>query len=184
MMKNYYLVIQGIKILPISILLVFMLFAPSNSYGQRDSVFINLNIASNSLFLIDKDRYECHEYDGRYLTECLESLKERINSDKDDFSELEKSILHAKNNLKNMDCPLAKQKVDDASKNVSLAKEKFQLVLINIISLEENVYLLWYEREPYLVRIRENYSAGMWLLDSIKKDLNYAWNELNKCDSK
>jgi hypothetical protein len=182
-MKSYYRVILGAKIIPIAIILVLMLFSPSYSFGQRDSVFIHLNIASNSLFLIDKTPYECGDMDGGYAWKCQEALKERLNWEfRENFYEVEKSLWSVTNNLKNMNCPLAKQKVDDASKNVFLAKEKFKLVVTHIDALHENPHWVWWQRDPHERGISMNFFEGLTLLELLKKDLNYAFDELNKCD--
>ncbi len=180
-MKSYYRVILGTKIISFASLLAFMLFAPLYSFGQKDSAFLNLNNAANSLSLIDKDPYECEDMDGDYVWKCRESLKERINWDEEYFSQVKKSILYAMNDLKNTDCTLAKKKVEDASKNISLAREKFQLVVSHINILKENQNCVWWERHPHERAISINFFEGLALLELLTTDLRDAVYEVNRC---
>jgi len=188
MMKNYYLVIQGIKILPISILLVIMLFAPSYSYGQRDSVALHLKSALNSLSstpIYSYYRpYDCDKYGGiggRYRRICDDNVKVRINWSEDGFVEMKESILSAINSLRIMDCPDTIKKVEDALINLSSCRFKFQSVLGYYETLEEDPYWVWNERYKTENAIKKNYSEGMELLFLMRDDLRAALDLINEC---
>ncbi len=187
MMKNYYLVIQGIKILSISILLVIMLFAPSYSYGQKNEVYEELSDAFDygkkadeyvvsSLELIKKCYQQSSIDDVHYYAR---RAKNEIDNARYQAGYAESDASDAEDEADDISCDDAEDEADDAEGNFNIASSRFEDAYnyLRRVEYADNRYDVEYN----LRNAKSSVEDGMNYLRFAMNDLNDAIDALNDC---